>query len=146
VAYSKVGDTQYVRDASADRVSEDANGAWKWLLILVVVAAVAWQGKFLWKRPPTPSAGEQSVQSQAQPEIVFYSASWCGYCDATRTFFKDNGIRYTEHDIEKTAEGAAGYKSLGGGGVPLMVIGDETIRGYSEPGLRQVLGPWLRRS
>ncbi len=153
VAYSKVREAQYAttdeEDSSNSRSRaerESATSHWKWLLVFVVVAAVAWQSKYLWKRQPSQSAGEQSVQALGQPTVVFYSASWCGYCDATREFFKDSGIRYTEHDIENTTEGATGYKNLGGGGVPIIVVGEETVRGFNESGLRQMLKPWMKSS
>jgi glutaredoxin len=119
------------------------------VLALALMVAVAWQGKSMFKRQPRQGTGEQSVQarsSQAQPEVTLYSASWCGYCKATREFFKDNGIRFTEHDVETTAEGADGYRKLGGGGVPVILVGEETVRGFSEEGLRQMLGPWMKES
>ncbi len=152
VAYSKVGDTPYLPDArvlSADSgfraARETSTIPWKWLLVLAVIAAVAWQSKYFVKREMRQGAGGESSLSQGQPEIIFYSASWCGYCNATRAFFKDNGIRYTEHDVESSTEGVEGHRKLGGGGVPLILVGGETVRGFNESGLKQMLGPWMRR-
>lgn len=153
VAYSKVGESHYAAGGgtgstgSGFRAEREAPASqWKWLLILVVIVAVAWQGKSLWKRQPQVDAGALASQSQRQPEVVFYSASWCGYCNATRDFFKDNGIRYTEHDVENTAEGIDGYKNLGGGGIPIIVVGEETVRGFNESGLRKMLKPWIKNT
>ena len=156
VAYSKVGDTSYgslTESANERRPSagfraapEVSGGGWKWALVLVVVGMVAWQGKSLFKRTPS-STDEQSVQSSGQPEIVLYSATWCGYCTAARQFFKDNRIRVTEYDVENTAEGIEGFKKFSeGGGVPLIIIGNETIHGFNEPKLRRKLKAWVRDS
>jgi len=84
-------------------------------------------------------------QTSSLPEIILYSATWCGYCTATRHFFKENRIQFTEHDIENTAEGIDGYRKLGGGGgVPLIIIGNKTIHGFDESSLRRTLKPWIR--
>jgi glutaredoxin len=75
---------------------------------------------------PAPNQG----QSSGQPEVTLYSATWCGYCDAARRFFKKNNIAFTEHDIEKTTAGAEGYKKHGGGGMQVIVVGEEKINGF----------------
>jgi len=161
VAYSKVGNDNHEAVAAAGRYRAEpdkSSGNWKWALGLAIVLAVAWQARHAAKRSARDSTRPASVQAQGQaqgqgqgqgqgqPEIVLYSASWCGYCTATREFFKDNGIRFTELDIENTAAGAEGYAKLGAGGVPLIVVGDELVRGYNEAGLRQMLHPWLSRT
>lgn len=159
VAYSKVGTTPYIsttdENLSATRFRAEpgsSSGTWKWLLVLGVIVVVAWQGNLLGQRKPGMRTTDQSLRSgqgqdqQAQPDIIFYSASWCGYCNATRRFFTENGIRFTELDMETSAEGVEGFKQYGSGGVPLIVIGDEAIRGFSESGLRHILGPWMKSS
>jgi glutaredoxin len=65
------------------------------------------------------------------------------YCARARKFFHANGIRHTEHDIEKDAEANAAYGRLGGGGVPVFVIAGRTIHGFDERELASVLRPWL---
>jgi len=72
------------------------------------------------------------------------ATDWCGYCKATREFFAANGIRYTEHDIEKSSSALAEHRKLGGNGVPLIVVGGELVNGCNESALRQLLGPWIR--
>jgi glutaredoxin len=62
----------------------------------------------------------------------------------TREFFASNGIRYTEEDIEQSSTALQQHRKLGGNGVPLIVVGDEVVKGWNEQALRQLLGPWLR--
>jgi glutaredoxin len=76
--------------------------------------------------------------------VVLYGASWCGYCAAARRLFEQNGIQYVEWDVEKTTEGREGHRKLGGGGVPVIVVGDEVIHGYNEGALRSMLAPWMK--
>lgn len=151
VVYSKAGDilpSMSSRGGPAGTRQRAATGAasgtWKWLILIAIIAAVAWQGKRALPDNSAIKAQSGSTQISSQPEIILYGTTWCGYCDAAREFFKANGIAYTDLDTEKSTEGYEGYKKLGGGGVPLIVIGTKTMRGYNEAGLRQQLAPWMR--
>ncbi|MEP7157374.1 MAG: glutaredoxin family protein [Betaproteobacteria bacterium] len=148
VAYSKVGSVLPERVApenhEAGDTSKRPSSQWMVTIGLAVMLVLAAQWKYGARHRHRDPVRVASVQATGQPEITFYSASWCGYCNATREFFKDNNIHFTELDIEKTSAGAEGYAKLGGNGVPLIVIGDDTIHGFDEPGLRRVLKPWMR--
>ena len=63
--------------------------------------------------------------------VVMYSTSWCGYCKKAKRHFKKSNIRYTEYDIEKSTKGARDYKKLKGRGVPVILIGDQRMNGFS---------------
>ena len=58
-----------------------------------------------------------------------------------KTFFKANGIQYTEHnvasDLEKRKEM---IEKTGQMGVPVIDAGGEVIVGFDEPKLREILG------
>lgn len=69
-----------------------------------------------------PSAGSQVV--------AIYTASWCGYCKQLKRFLDAGGVDYQEYDIEGTTRDYLMFKSLGGTGVPLVVVGDTIISGY----------------
>ncbi len=63
--------------------------------------------------------------------VVMYSTSWCGYCKKAARHFRKNKIPFTEYDIEKSAKGARDYKRLKGRGVPVILIGDQRMNGFS---------------
>ncbi len=87
--------------------------------------------------PPTqqsqPVTGNLSVvgSSASQTVPVLYATSWCGYCKKARAFLQCEGIRFREYDIEKDARARARYESMGGRGVPLLVVGKERLQGFS---------------
>ena len=157
VAYTKAGDSakinsvgSYPRKITQREHSTISANTWKLLILFVVLAAIAWQSRPAHRkqsahRVVANSAQESKLASQ-QPEVILYGTSWCGYCAAARRFFETNGIRYTEYDTEKTTEGYEGHKKLGGGGVPLIVVGGEIMHGYNEAGLRQALSPWMQNN
>lgn len=125
------------RTYSVPAAAESRGGAGKWLLMLLILAGALWFGRpFFSPRAVAPAA--------AQPEVVLYATDWCGYCKATREFFQANGIRYTEHDIEKSSVALGEHRKLGGNGVPLIVVDGEVVHGYNEQRLQALLRPWLR--
>ena len=63
--------------------------------------------------------------------VVLYATEWCGYCQKTRELFAENGIPYTEYDIEKSSQGYEEYRALGGKGVPVINANGTVIHGYS---------------
>jgi glutaredoxin len=152
VAYNKVGDTQssareigLVSKGAYRPQIEKSSNTWKWLLAVALAAGIGWQNNLFSKRAVLDSSADQITSSDGQPSVVLYSASWCGYCRAARDFFIQNGIVYSEHDMEKSAAGIEGYKKLGGGGVPIILIGGEKIRGFSQAQLQKRLEPWIKK-
>ena len=113
-------------------------------VLALAVVAIA----FFVLRPfaTSPKDAVRSAATHGQPEVVLYATSWCGYCAAARRFFQEHGIAYVERDVERSSEDAATLERLGGVGVPLIVVGEDVIKGYDEGALRAVLRPWLRRS
>ena len=64
-------------------------------------------------------------------KVIMYSASWCVVCVKAKRYFKKKGINYTEYDVEKSAKGKREFKKLGGRGVPVILVGDRRMNGFS---------------
>lgn len=80
------------------------------------------------------SAHARYVKEQEQEEkqqVIMYSTQWCGYCRKARNYFKEKGILYTEYDIEGSRLAKIEYDQYKGRGVPLIVVGGKTMRGFS---------------
>lgn len=97
-------------------------------LIFALALVALWQywsplSQWLQAKPANPLGSNHSV--------VLYATSWCGYCAKTRAFLNDHQVAFTEYDIEKSSEAYASYRALGGNGVPVVVIGDQVIHGFS---------------
>lgn len=98
-------------------------------------------------RPPAGVASEQvvvrpnvytspEIQPLAaavdrSPEVVLYSAQWCGYCRKARTYFKRQGIAFKEYDVETSDRGRRDYRALEARGVPVILIGEQRMNGFS---------------
>lgn len=69
--------------------------------------------------------------NSAKHSVVMYSTQWCKYCKKARRYFKDNNIAFTEYDVEKSEKGKQDYKRLGAKGVPIIMIGERRMNGFS---------------
>jgi glutaredoxin len=61
-----------------------------------------------------------------------YSTVRCGYCRKARAYFKANGIAFTDYDVETSDKGRQDYRRMGARGVPVILVGDQRMMGFSE--------------
>jgi len=71
-------------------------------------------------------------------KVIIYTTSWCGYCKRAKKHFKDKGLRYTEMNIEKSRIAKMQFDKLGGKGVPVILVGDKRMSGFSEAGFERI--------
>ena len=71
--------------------------------------------------------------------VVLLSTAWCGYCRKLRGDLAGWGVAYDELDVEKSPEGRNAYELVGGRGVPILLIGDEVVHGYSPQRARELI-------
>lgn len=70
--------------------------------------------------------------------VFMYSTEWCGYCKKAKRYFQKHGIAFTEYDIEKNRSAKAEYDRIGGRGVPVILVGDKRMNGFSEKGFEKI--------
>jgi len=103
---------------------------------LTLLFALAVTATAIAQSSPQVSPPQAMPPSQAQPAagvpVVMYATAWCPYCAKARAYFKRTNTTYVEHDIEKSANAHAEFKRLGGRGVPLILVGNEKLRGFNE--------------
>ncbi|MAM85772.1 glutaredoxin family protein [Allohahella sp. A8] len=104
----------------------------------VIMALVCLIIALNWERLVEDGRKLQAAQSNS-PEVMLYSTAWCGYCDETRAILRENKTAFTEFDIEESDEAMTRFQALGGRGVPLLIIGNETIEGFDEPRLLKLI-------
>lgn len=86
---------------------------------------------------PDPIHLELSLEDRQG--VVLFSTHTCGYCKKARRFLDDRGVGYTEYFIDDSEYAYEQFKSLGGSGVPLLVIGDEIVEGYHPAAISEAL-------
>ncbi len=73
-----------------------------------------------------------------QQKVVMYATSWCPYCQQARNYFRQQGIAYTEYDIERDAEAKRRYQAFGGRGIPVIFVGKRRMNGFSTSGFNRI--------
>jgi len=71
-------------------------------------------------------------------EVVVFGFESCPYCVKVENLLKENRIPYKDMDVEKSKRAKKEFKKFGGG-VPVTVIGDQAIRGFSEEKIMALL-------
>ena len=74
-------------------------------------------------------------------KVIVYSTKTCPWCAKTKEFLKANKVSYTNKSVD-TSKAAAQemIKKSGQQSVPVTVVGDKVIVGYSESKLKKALG------
>ena len=109
----------------------------QWILALALTCAPLW------------TSAADAVDATIQPKLVMYATDWCPYCAEARAWFAEEGIAYTEYDIEKDDVAGARHATLldslgdevpeGITGVPLFAINDGLILGFDREALEREL-------
>lgn len=79
---------------------------------------------------PSPAASGRRV--------VMYSARWCGVCKQARRYFREHRVPFQELDVETSDKGRREFNRLGGRGVPLILVGDQRLSGFSASRFEQL--------
>lgn len=82
--------------------------------------------------------GVASCVTDATPDLIMYSTTWCGYCRRLKTQLQEAGISYTEIDIEQDPASAEFVGSVNGGNhvVPTVKFRDGSTA--TNPSLAEV--------
>ncbi|UZE94576.1 glutaredoxin family protein [Alkalimarinus alittae] len=98
----------------------------KFIFIIIALVAFQYRGEIENYLFPRPDYGNMH-----EGKVILYATSWCGYCEKARNLMDENNIPFYEYNIETSSEGREQYQSLGGRGVPVLLINGNVIKGYS---------------
>lgn len=76
------------------------------------------------------------------PNVILYSAPWCGYCRRTKRFLDEQQVPYTEINVDEDESAAQRVQEWNQGNriVPTLDIDGTIMTNPSPAQLRQVLG------
>ncbi len=73
-------------------------------------------------------------------KVKIYSTPTCSYCNAAKSFFKEENIEYKEVDVSKDQEAAKEMVEKSGQmGVPVIIIGNETLVGFDREKVEELI-------
>ena len=86
------------------------------------------------KRPPAVDTSKP-----ASATVTMFSTSWCPHCKRAKAYFAQKGVAFREVDIEASEAGNREFRTYGGKGVPLIIVGDKRMRGFSAEAMDRML-------
>jgi len=72
-------------------------------------------------------------------KVTLYGTSWCGVCKEARSWLQEHDIAYQALDIEASPASYKEYKELEGHGVPLIMVGEQRMNGFSAEKMERML-------
>lgn len=76
-----------------------------------------------------------------QRSVVMYSTAWCGVCKAAKRYFRGKNIPFKEYDVETSEKGKRDFKRLEGQGVPIILVGNQRMHGFSASRFESIYQP-----
>ncbi len=65
--------------------------------------------------------------------ITIYSAPWCAFCHMAKKYLDGLGIKYKDIDVDSDPAAAqALVQKTGQAGIPVLLIGNDTILGFDK--------------
>ena len=89
--------------------------------------------------PAVVSNVPKGGSTREQGRVRMFTTTWCGYCKQARAHLSSKGIPFEDLDVEKSANGKQEYAALTGRGVPIILVGDQRMDGYSRATLDSML-------
>jgi glutaredoxin-like YruB-family protein len=78
-------------------------------------------------------------KSQSPVTVELYVTEWCPYCRKAQEYLKSKNIPFKAYDIEADSAAHTRYTALGGRGVPLIIVGQNRMSGFSVDKLEHLL-------
>lgn len=86
------------------------------------------------KRPPAVDTSKPRSSA-----VTMFSTAWCPHCKRAKAYFAQKGVGYREVDIEASDAGRREFEQYGGSGVPLIIVGEQRMRGFDAGAMDRLL-------
>ena len=104
---------------------------------VISTLAEVYGDQILTRRERKPMAPHFDTAGNAR--VVMYATERCGYCIKARAYFNDEGIEFTEFDIDRNTAAKRNFNALEAPGTPLVYVGYRRIDGFNRNKLDQAL-------
>ena len=72
--------------------------------------------------------------------VTIYTATWCGFCHAAKSYFDKNGVKYDDRDVESDPKYMMeAVTKSGQRGIPVIDIDGKIIIGFDRPAIDAAL-------
>ncbi|GIV66457.1 MAG: glutaredoxin domain-containing protein [Chloroflexota bacterium] len=76
-----------------------------------------------------------------QPKVIIFTTPTCTYCNMTKKYLREKGVRFREVDVSRDPAAAKDMvRRSGQMGVPVLDIGGKIVIGFDRSKINQYLG------
>ncbi|NVE01016.1 glutaredoxin family protein [Massilia sp. BJB1822] len=72
-------------------------------------------------------------------KVVVYGTETCPFCIKTRAYLKEHNIAFADLYVDQSEKAKKEFAQLGGGGVPMILIGNRRIEGFNQAAVEDAL-------
>lgn len=77
------------------------------------------------------------LMASASDNLVMLSIDYCPACEAAKRYFKENGIEYSEYNLNESKRARQAYERLNGRGTPVLFVNGKSMNGFHPQRFRQ---------
>ena len=112
---------------------------WRALWVPIALALVIQWGLQWWQTRQVDQAGSTLASLAQAGDIVMFSTDTCIYCVRARDWMNDQGVKFTECNVDRDARCMQVYQAQGSPGTPLMRVKDDWQLGFDAQGVLRAL-------
>ena len=80
-------------------------------------------------------------QTKPQPRVIVFSTPACSFCNMTKKYFREKGIKFRDVDVSRDMAAARDMvRRSGQQGVPVIDIGGKIVVGFDRVKIDKYLG------
>jgi glutaredoxin 3 len=80
------------------------------------------------------------LANQPQPRVIIFTTPTCTFCNATKRYLRERGIKFREVDVSRDPAAARDMvRRSGQQGVPVIDIGGRIVVGFDRPKIDRLL-------
>ncbi len=80
------------------------------------------------------------MPASRQPRIIIFTGATCPWCNRVKQYLREKRFRFREVDVERDRDGARELQRRNIMGVPVVLIGSQTIVGFDKANIDKLLG------
>lgn len=81
------------------------------------------------------------AETKPQPRVIVFSTPTCSFCNMTKKYFREKGIKFKDVDVSRDPIAARDMvRRSGQQGVPVIDIGGKIVVGFDRAKINKYLG------
>ena len=112
------------------------------VIAIIILAAALGAGYHQWSKKRAADMLSKNLDCKdGEPDVLMYSATYCGVCTMAKQYLDSNKIPYAEKVTDLDANAMKEFDELKGEGFPLLIIGNQRRAGFYPAWIEEQIEP-----